>query len=118
MTFPNIYINGQLEGQWDYGYNSFYLDITDIVNFNDENILAIHVDTRKHDSRWYPGAGIDRKIQMIAVNPIHVDIWGTYITIPILKPHYADVRVATTINNYSQTDTFIYDDFFIYISEY
>lgn len=104
MAFPNIYINGQLAGRWDYGYNSFYLDITDIVNFNDENILAIHVDTRKHDSRWYPGAGIYRKIQMIAVNPIHVDIWGTYITTPILKPHYADVRVATTINNYSQTD--------------
>lgn len=104
MAFPTIYLNGQLAGKWDYGYNSFYLDITNFINFNNENILAIHVDTRKHDSRWYPGAGIYRKIQMIAVNPVHVDIWGTYITTPILKPHYADVRIATTINNYSQTD--------------
>jgi beta-galactosidase len=42
---------------------------------------------------------------LIAVNPIHVDIWGTYITTPILKPNYADVRIATTINNQTQTDT-------------
>jgi len=41
---------------------------------------------------------------MIAVNPVHVDIWGTTITTPIIKPHYADVRVAATINNDSQTD--------------
>ena len=104
MAFPAVYINGRLAGNWDYGYNSFYLDITNFVNFNDENILAVHVDTRKHDSRWYPGAGIYRKIQMIVVNPVHVDIWGTTITTPIIKPHYADVRIATAINNYSPTD--------------
>jgi beta-galactosidase len=104
MAFPSIYIDGQLAGKWDYGYNSFYLDITDFVNANTENLIAIHVDTRKHDSRWYPGAGIYRKIQLIAVNPVHIDIWGTYITTPIIKPHYADVSVAATINNTSQTD--------------
>ena len=103
MAFPEVYINGELAGKWDYGYNSFYLDITGFVSFELENILAIHVDTRKHDSRWYPGAGIYRKIEMIAVNPVHVDIWGTYITTPIIKPHYADVRIATTVNNRSES---------------
>ena len=102
MAFPSIYVNGQLAGKWDYGYNSFYLDITNLVNFKEENTLAIHVDTRKHDSRWYPGAGIYRKIQLIAVNPIHVAVWGTYITTPVLKPNYADVRIAVTINNFSK----------------
>lgn len=104
MASPEIYLNGQLAGKWDYGYNSFYIDITDFVDYDNENLLAIHADTRKHDSRWYPGAGIYRKIQMIGVNPIHVDIWGTYITTPIIKPHYADVRVATTINNFSRVE--------------
>lgn len=102
MAFPSIYVNGQLAGKWDYGYNSFYLDITNLVNFNADNTLAIHVDTQKHDSRWYPGAGIYRKIQLIAVNPMHVAIWGTYITTPVIKPNYAEVRIATTINNYSE----------------
>jgi beta-galactosidase len=103
MAMPQIYLNGKLAGQWDYGYNSFYIDITDFVKIGANNTLSIHVDTRKHDSRWYPGAGIYRKIQLIAVNPIHVDVWGTQVTTPILKPHYADVRVASTVNNLSKT---------------
>jgi len=83
MAFPKIYLNDSLVGQWDYGYNSFYIEITDLIRFDGKNTLAIHVDTRKHDSRWYPGAGIYRKVQMIVVNPIHVAIWGTCITTPI-----------------------------------
>ncbi len=102
MAFPEVYINGQPAGRWDYGYNSFYIDITGLVVTGSENVVAIHVDTRKHDSRWYPGAGIYRKIQLIAVNPVHVDIWGTYITTPIIKPNYAEVRIATTINNHNE----------------
>ncbi len=106
MAFPKVYINGELAGEWDYGYNSFHLDITDYVNPGEANLLAVHADTREHDSRWYPGAGIYRKVQMLAVNPVHVDVWGTYVTTPVVKPHYADVRIQTTINNFSgNTDT-------------
>ena len=104
MAFPQIYLNGKLAGRWDYGYNSFYVDITDFIHYGEDNLLAIHADTRQHDSRWYPGAGIYRKIQLIAVNPIHVDIWGTYITTPIIKPHYADIRIAATIKNFSAAE--------------
>jgi beta-galactosidase len=101
MAFPEIYINGKLAGKWDYGYNSFYLDITSLVQPGKENILAVHADTRNHESRWYPGAGIFRKIQMVVVDPIHVGIWGTYVTTPIVKPNYTDVRIMTTVNNKS-----------------
>ncbi len=99
MAFPSVYINGRLAGKWDYGYNSFYLNITSFLK-QGENSLAIHVDTRKHDSRWYPGAGIYRKVQLIAVNSVHVDIWGTQITTPVIKLNYADVNIATTIRNH------------------
>lgn len=63
MAFPKVYINGKLAGQWDYGYNSFYIDISDYLDFseNAKNVLAVQVDTREHDSRWYPGAGITGK---------------------------------------------------------
>ena len=104
MAFPSIFINGTLAGNWDYGYNSFYLDITGFVEYNTNNSLAIHVDTRNHDSRWYPGAGIYRKMQLVAVNQVHIDIWGTYVTTPVIKPHYADVTIATTVNNFSDRD--------------
>ena len=54
MAFPEVYINGKLAGKWDYGYNSFYLDVTRLLRFDTSNVIAIKVDTRKHDSRWYP----------------------------------------------------------------
>lgn len=99
MAFPEVFINGQLAGKWDYGYNSFYLDVTKLVQPGGKNLLAVHADTRNHDSRWYPGAGIYRKVQLIAVNPVHVDIWGTYITTPVIKPHMATVQIETSVRN-------------------
>ena len=104
MAFPKVYVNGELAGTWDYGYNSFYLDITDLVNPEGKNTLAVHVDTREHDSRWYPGGGIYRKVQLLTTDPIHVDVWGDYVITPIVKPHYADVRVRSTINNHSEQE--------------
>lgn len=101
LSFPEIYLNGQLAGKWDYGYNSFYLDVTKLVNFKGKNTLAIHADTREHDSRWYPGAGIYRKIQMMAVDPVHVQVWGTQIITPVIKPNFAEVRIMNTVVNNS-----------------
>lgn len=100
MAFPKVYVNGKLAGAWDYGYNSFYLDITDFVQSGEGNLLAVHADTRPFDSRWYPGAGIYRKVQLLVVNSVHVDVWGTYVTTPIVKSHYADVRIRTAVNNH------------------
>ncbi|SMO50013.1 glycoside hydrolase family 2 TIM barrel-domain containing protein [Gracilimonas mengyeensis] len=114
MAFPKIYVNGELAGKWDYGYNSFYLDVTEHLSPGGENLLAVHADTRQHDSRWYPGAGIYRKVQMKIVNPVHVDIWGTYITTPIVKPNYADVRIRTTVENKTQNDADIKVEQIIY----
>ena len=65
MSSPKIYVNGKLAGQWDYGYSTFYLDVTEFVNFGQSNTLAVYVDTRNHDSRWYPGAGIYRKVELM-----------------------------------------------------
>lgn len=103
LSNPEIYINGKRVGKWDYGYNSFYFNITRYLEENRNNTIAIHVDTRKHDSRWYPGAGIFRKIQMLVVNPVHVAVWGSYVTTPIIKPTYADVKIAHTVVNNSDT---------------
>ncbi len=103
MSSPEVYVNGQLAGKWDYGYNSFYLDVTKFLKVNGKNELAIHADTRNHDSRWYPGAGIYRKVQMLVVDPVHVGVWETQVTFPVVKSNYADVRVMTTVHNQSAT---------------
>jgi beta-galactosidase len=99
MAFPTIYVNGKRAGRWDYGYNSFYLDITGLIKSGEENTLAVHVDTRKHGSRWYPGAGIYRKMEMMVTDKVHKEIWGTYITTPKITSTYADVRILDNVLN-------------------
>lgn len=104
MAFPKVYVNGKLAGEWDYGYNSFYLDITDLVNFEGENTIAVRVDTREFDSRWYPGAGIYRKVQIIVTNPVHLEHWGTYIQTPSVTDDSALIHVYTCLVNNSPTE--------------
>ena len=100
MAFPEIYVNGVLVGKWDYGYNSFYFDITDQLKLDDQNVLAVYASTLNHDSRWYPGGGIFRKVQMIVVpNSVHVDMWGTYVVSNMINPNVAEVRIRTSIRN-------------------
>jgi len=101
MAYPEVFVNGKKAGKWDYGYSPFYLDITALLQPGSKNCIAVHVDTRNHDSRWYPGAGMYRKVQMIVSDPIHAGIWGTYVTTPVVKPNYAKVRIMTTVLNES-----------------
>ncbi len=99
MSSPKIFINGQLAGEWDYGYSTFYFDISGFLNFGKKNIIAVYVDTRNHGSRWYPGAGMYRKVEMMVTNKVHTEIWGNYITTPVVKKAYAEMRVLTNIKN-------------------
>lgn len=80
MAFPTIYLNGEEVGSWDYGYTPFRIDLTDHFQFGETNVLAVRVDTTKWSSRWYPGAGIYRAVELVTKNPIHVANWGLGIT--------------------------------------
>ena len=101
MASPKVYVNGKPAGYWDYGYNSFYVDVSDLVEPGKENTVAVHVDTRNHGSRWYPGAGIYRKVRMLITAKVHSEIWGTYITTPVVESTHAEVRVLNNILNHS-----------------
>lgn len=100
MAFPKVYVNGQLAGQWDYGYMSFRVNATPFVKFGQKNTVAVCADTRKHGTRWYPGAGIYRKVTLTLCDPVHVSHWGVYITTPEVKDSEATVRVQTTLDNH------------------
>jgi beta-galactosidase len=100
MAMPTIYINGRKAGGWDYGYVSFRVDVTDYVKPGQLNLVAVHVDTRTHFSRWYPGAGIYRKVQLVVNEPVHVAPWGIFVTTPIPTAASASVNVETTLKNH------------------
>lgn len=104
MAMPTVYVNGQEAGGWDYGYMSFRIEATDFVKPGQPNVVAVHVDTRPHQSRWYPGAGIYRKVQLVVNEPVHIAQWGTFVTTPEVTAASATVRVETTVENHTAAD--------------
>ena len=93
MASPEVYVNGQKAGGWDYGYASFRVDATRYVKPG-VNVLAVRADTRDHRSRWYPGAGIYRKVVMKVRNPVQFAYNGIFVTTPQVSKEAATVRVA------------------------
>ncbi|MBN2315106.1 MAG: DUF4982 domain-containing protein [Sedimentisphaerales bacterium] len=104
MAFPKVYINGELAGEWDYGYMSFRADATPYVKAG-TNVIAVRADTRQHGTRWYPGAGIYRKVTMTVCDPVHVAHWSTYITTPQVSDSSATIRVRSRVENYSDSES-------------
>ncbi len=93
MASPEVYVNGQKAGGWDYGYASFRVDATPYVKPG-VNTLAVRADTRDHRSRWYPGAGIYRKVVMKVRNKAHFAYNGIFVTTPEVAKDAAMVCVA------------------------
>ena len=63
------------------------------------NVLAVRLDVQQPCSRWYSGAGIYRHVRLVAVNPVHVAHWGTYVTTPTIRADEAEVKIATRVEN-------------------
>ena len=100
MAFPKVYVNGKLAGERDYGYSSFRIDATPYVKVKGENVVAVRVDTTKHGTRWYPGAGIYRKVTLHLCKPVHFAEWGIQVTTPKVTDELATVKVLATIENH------------------
>ena len=97
MSEAQVFVNGEKVCFWPYGYNSFHCDVTDQLKAGN-NEIAVLLENRPQSSRWYPGAGLYRKVRHITLPQIHVPVWGTYVTTPYIGSEYATVRVRTKVN--------------------
>ncbi|WP_242695762.1 DUF4982 domain-containing protein [Desertivirga brevis] len=98
MSEPKVFVNGKKVGEWNYGYNYFYFDITKEIKESKKNTLAVHLSNQGQSSRWYPGAGLYRKVSLIIKNQESIDQWGTYITTPYISESVAKVNIKTKVS--------------------
>lgn len=97
MSNARVYLNEQEIMYWPYGYNSFYVDISDHINTQAPNILAVRLENLDRSSRWYPGAGLYRHVNLEVMHPICIDVWGTFITTPLVTDEIAKIQLKTQI---------------------
>ena len=111
MSEARVFVNGKEACFWPCGYNSFYCDVTSLVNEDGKNnTLAVRLENRPQSSRWYPGAGLYRNVHVVTTEKIHVPVWGTQITTPYVKDEYASVCLRTTILNAGKTELSVVTD--------
>ena len=97
-----VYVNGRQVSFHPYGYTAFALDITDYLLPGRDNVVAVKVDHSDFPtSRWYSGSGIYRHVWLNVTDPVHVALWGTYVTTPSVSAQQAAVKVETSLENES-----------------
>ncbi|WP_288875419.1 sugar-binding domain-containing protein [uncultured Allobaculum sp.] len=80
-----VYINGHKLGGHPYGYTGFAFDLTDYLNKDGENVLAVRVNHQTPSSRWYSGSGIYRDVTLTITDDVHVGYDGIAVTTPNLE---------------------------------
>ena len=56
MLIGDVWVNGQKVGGTDYGYIGFETDITKLLRYDADNVVAVSASTgKKGGSRWYTG---------------------------------------------------------------
>lgn len=101
-----IFLNGKKVGEHKGGYTGFEIDITNAVK-QGENVLAVRLNNL-WNARLAPRAGehvfsggLYRNVWLVAVNPLHVTWYGTFVTTPKVSAESGIVNVKTEVVNQS-----------------
>ncbi len=111
MSEAKVFVNGKEVCFWPYGYNSFYVDISDVARPG-KNELRVRLENMPNSSRWYPGAGLYRNVHLILTEELHVGIWGTYLTTPLVSEEQASVHLETTLEGRTSASTRVHTTLF------
>ena len=95
-----VWVNGFYLGTEHSGYSSFSYDITDYINYDGNNVIAVRVDATMEEGWFYEGAGIYRHVWLSKLSPLHVMKDCTFVT-TLLKGNNAIITTRTTVINES-----------------
>ena len=98
MSEPVVKVNGQEAGRWAYGYNAFRVDATPFLHAG-ENTVEVDLKNVEESSRWYPGAGLYRPVELMLTPKSYIDDWYTYVRTLSIKDGKAVVSVSAKVVN-------------------
>jgi len=107
-----VWINGMQVAMHPYAYTPVWIDATSHLRYgNEDNIILVKADTLLQPySRFYQGTGIYRNVELIIVDPLHIDQWGISTNTVSANTDLAEVEVKTSIraNKFKET---VWNDF-------
>jgi beta-galactosidase len=82
MSECEVYVDGKKSGEWKHGYNAFAVELPAVAGEYD---IAVKANNRPESSRWYPGAGIYRRVKLVLGGRTGLKLWGNAVYSPDLK---------------------------------
>ena len=104
MCDGTAYVNEQPCGHQMYGYLGFRADATPYL-YKGTNTIVVKADTTKLMSRWYPGAGMYRRVRKIETDDIYLDERDIAITTPNVSSDRATVQVQGVVTSRLNANT-------------
>jgi len=100
MANAKVWLNGKYVGEWPYGYTSFRLDLTPYIIIGKKNVIAVRLDTKNWDSRWYPGAGLYRNVWLVKTSQLHIANNGVFCSTPEIKKERGMLSVEAEVESH------------------
>ncbi len=95
-----VFCNGFLVGEEPSGYATQIYDITEMLDFENDNLLTVRADASTEMGWYYEGAGIYGHVKLIIVPETHVANNGVYVTSKFKNGYKeAEVSVGTMLRN-------------------
>ncbi|CZQ89131.1 Hypothetical protein Tpal_1096 [Trichococcus palustris] len=114
-SITDVYLNGQHLGQHRGGYSTFRFDLTEAIDFDAKNTLAVKVDNTDVDDVYPQMAdftfygGIYRDVNLVIANPVHFDLMdhgskGVYVIQEEVNEENAALTIKSLLVNDSEED--------------
>ena len=95
-----IWINGFYLGHEPSGYATQVYDITEYLNYGEDNLICVRADATLEEGWFYEGAGIYRHVWLNKTAPLHVAPFGTFVHSTLAAPFdKAKLTIETTVEN-------------------
>ena len=103
-----VWVNGFYLGNEPSGYQSFSHNITELLNYGGENVIAVRADVTIEEGWYYEGGGIYRHVWLRKTNPLHIAKDGTFVRTEVAD-NKATIKVSTeVINQAKEAKTFTF----------
>ncbi len=99
MLNGDVFLNGKHVGGTDYGYLGFEIDVTDLLDYGNENVIAVKASTgAPENSRWYTGGGLYRDVKIIMTDKdVYFNRHPLSITTPVATADSAVITLGAEI---------------------
>lgn len=97
-----IWVNGFYLGSEPSGYATAVYDISEYLNYGEENLVTVRADATLEEGWFYEGAGIYRHVWLDKTDPLHVAPFGTFIRYELNEPYdKAYITIEIPVDNKS-----------------